>query len=481
MSARLLAEAYGPEIDDISSLWRLLSKSAEQNPHSTALISLYQARDHFSELVVQSKDVDHVAWTYSELQQASTRLAVVLHGHGIRKGSIIACFLWNSVEWVLFCWAAAALNASFAPQDPRSLKHPTELRHRLNNLGADVIVVEDRDAASSLDESSVCTKLKIICQASTELDEWHSLCKMQDTTPFVMDCKANSDYDDVALILQTSGTTSLPKACAYTAKNLNSQSASYQKVKRMDETSKMITHSPFFHIGGFWNSLCAWRAGATLVIPSPRFDADATWRAVVSERCTHLGCTPTIISALLNHPSFEVHRPTTIRFISIGADIVTSDLVERVKNELGSEIVVWSTWGMTEGVSMIAWEKNEDIPSRNGILSIGRVMPGAKIRICGEGTRRPLERCNQGELHCSGTSLIRGYQNQSLGGGFYMEDQTVWFATGDRALMDDDGRIFVIGRYNDHIVRGGVNMSPAGFESCLDHYPGVKVCLLSTR
>lgn len=174
------AEAYGPSIPGGSSFARLLLEGVDNNAHGPALISLYQKKDPLRALGIQSNQTaEHVDWTYYELQQAAGRLAAILHGYGIRKGSIVACFLWNSVEWIVLCWATAALNASFAPLDPRSINRPNELRHELDVLRVSVLVVHDLQDAKNVVETATealqKVKLKIVCNEASGMDDWLSL------------------------------------------------------------------------------------------------------------------------------------------------------------------------------------------------------------------------------------------------------------------------------------------------------------------
>ncbi|KAI4089435.1 MAG: hypothetical protein LQ344_005437 [Seirophora lacunosa] len=449
-------------------------------------VYLSKPENHLSGLVAQSEtNVGHAVWTYKELQQAASRLAVGLHGRGVREGSVVAAFLWNSVEWTVLCWAAAGLNACFAALDPRSINRSTELRHALQTLSADVLVVSDQHAVTALEnnapEHSNAVKLKIVCDPintmTTGADQWQILGDVRDEAPLITDWDApcdDSSREGAALILFTSGSTSLPKACGHTAANLAAESELYHKHKRIDKTSQMVMQSPNFHIGGFWNFLSAWRAGATLVIPSPRFDAGATLQAIKNEGCTHLPCVPSMLSALFSHELLPSHRPTTLQYLSIGADMVPPHLIERCKVEFGAAVVVWVTWGMTEGAGFFSWIEDEPIPSHNGALAIGRVMPGTNVRICQPGNRTPVEHGQEGELHCSGNQLIRGYVGTTSSDGFYTDASGSWSATGDRAVIDDKGYVYILGRYKDIIKRGGEAVSPGMIESCLDKYGGIR-------
>ncbi|KAL9041246.1 MAG: hypothetical protein Q9214_004174, partial [Letrouitia sp. 1 TL-2023] len=475
-----LAEVFGQDIPPTHNLRDLLSEGVQKNPHGAAVVSLYQSEDHLSFLVSKgTKDIKHLSWTYLDLQHAASRLATVLHGHGVRKGSVVATFLWNSVEWSLFFWATAGLGASFVPLDPRSISRPAELRHTLQVLEIDVLVVEDRNTANTFEENTKeftqAISLKIICAPAEETysNGWQSFQGLRDETPLEIQWNAldnTGTTQDAAVILFTSGTTGLPKACAHSATNLGSQSHSYPTARLLDTGCKVLLHSPNFHIAGFWNLLCTWRAGATLIIPSPRFDAEASLRGVKSEGCTHMTGTPSMVNAILNHPLFSSHVPVSLRLLGMGAEMVPQDLITRCKEAIGSHVVTWSGWGMTEGIGMLGWDQDSPVPSHSGALAVGKVMPGSRIRICEAGSRIPLKRGDIGELHCSGTSVISEYLNYSSCEDFYVDQHGTWFISGDRAMMDKSGSVYILGRYKDIIIRGGENISPATIESCLNGF-----------
>ena len=480
-----LAEAFGQEVPPTCSLRDLLLEGADKNPQGTAAVCLHQSADHLQHLTQkQNKDLGHLSWTYNDLVYAAGRLATIFHGNGVRKGSVIAVFLWNSIEWCLFLWATAGLGASFVPLDPRSINRPAELRHILQLLGVNVLVLEDADTASTFEknagELTQAINVRIVCKADEESrpDGWQSLSELHDDTPLDIHWRSSSDADstqEAAVILFTSGTTSLPKACAHSAANLGSQTHSYSTVRLLDSTSKVLLHSPSFHIAGFWNLLCAWRAGATLVVPSRRFGAGASLKAVRSESCTNLTCTPSMLYAMFDHHLFSSQTLASLRLVGIGAEMVSPDLVTNCKNILGSDVIVHPGWGMSEGISLVNWIQNDSVTSRNGVSGIGRVMPGSKIRICEAGTQTPLKRGETGELHCSGTSMIRQYFQNSAKDAFYDDEHGTWFVTGDQATMDDSGVVYVLGRYKDIIIRGGENISPATIESCVNSLGGIKV------
>ncbi|KAL9614060.1 MAG: hypothetical protein Q9167_001414 [Letrouitia subvulpina] len=479
-----LAEVFGQDVPPTHHLRDLLSEGVQQNPHGTAIVSLYQSEHHLSFLNSRgAKSLGHLSWTYLDLQHAASRLATALHGHGARKGSVVATFLWNSIEWSLFFWAAAGLGASFVPLDPRSIHRPAELRHILQVLEIDVLVIEDRNSANifeaNANELARTISLKTICAPTEDNhpDGWRSFQDLRDETPLELQWNALDNAgmtQEAAVILFTSGSTGLPKACPHTATNLGSQSHSYPTARMLDSGCKLLLHSPNFHIAAVWNLICAWRAGAAVVIPSPRFDAEASLRGTKSEGCTHMTGTPSMVNAILNHPLFPSHVPVSLRLLGMGAEMVPLDLITRCREAIGSDVVIWSGWGMTEGVGLLGWDHDSPIPSHSGVVAVGKVLPGSRIRICEPGSRLPLKRGEIGELHCSGTSVIREYLRHSSGEEFYVDQHGIWFLSGDQALMDSSGSVYILGRYKDIIIRGGENISPATIESCLNGFGGIE-------
>ena len=485
-----LAESFGQDVSTTHHLRDLLLEGVQKNPNGTAVVSLYQPEGHLSHLTLQgTKDLGHLSWTYCELQHAASRLATILHGNGARKDSGVATFLFNSLEWSVFFWATAGLGASFIPLDPRSIDRPAELRHLLQGLRIHVLVVQDADAAISLErnasEAAKAIGLKIICNLDGKAcpDGWSSILDLHDDTPLAIDWFSASTVassQEAAIILFTSGTTSLPKACAHSVTNLDSQTASYSTTRLMNSRSKSLIHLPNFHIGPLWNFLCTWRAGATVILPSSRFDAGETLKGLESQQCTQVACTSSIIYAMFKHPLFPSHVPASLELLILGAEMITPDLMTRCKREIGSHVIVWTIWGMSEGIGLTAWDRNDTVKTWNGVLGVGKVMPGSKIRVCEVGSRTPLKRGDIGEIHISGTSVINGYLNHSNEEAFYSDGRTKWFVSGDRAMMDESGSVYILGRYKDIIIRGGENISPTMIESCLNSRGGIEVCSLET-
>ena len=151
----------------------------------------------------------------------------------------------------------------------------------------------------------------------------------------------------------------------------------------------------------------------------------------------------------------------------LGGTIVSPSIVAATTNPelLGASEVV-AGFGMTEGLPICCSSSKQGMKVDRGAVGLGRALPGVRVRICQTGSRRVLARCERGELHFSGGMVITGYlfgDNHC----FYDDEFGHWIATGDEAMIDQEGNIFIFGRYKDIIIRGGENLSPALIENCL--------------
>ena len=147
------------------------------------------------------------------------------------------------------------------------------------------------------------------------------------------------------------------------------------------------------------------------------------------------------------------------------------------KSKLGADQAI-AAYGMSEAVPICASSTKHGIVQENGVVCLGKILPGAKARVCEAGSVKALTRGEVGELHLGGDLVIKEYlygDNTS----FYNDDSGHWLVTGDQAKMTEDGKLYLLGRYKDIIIRGAENLSPGLIESCLNK-AGVIVLLASS-
>lgn len=477
--------------------WEMLEETTQQCSQSTALVSCHQPPTHLEWLLEPAErthsSTSHLEWTYSQLHHAAVQFASRLSCEGLSQGDVLMVMLPNCAEQVLLLWACMRLGVAFAPINPGLLNRPEtgEMQHIFELLQPACVITSDQECTRKLDQdfpklsNSSRLKFKLALHTGQELARgtWK-------TADDIRQIKSNvegfllehghhgfEDPSSIAVLLSTSGTTSLPKICPHTITNLSFESRHYYSSTGLQPGSKELGYAANFHIAAIVRDLMIARAGATLVIPSWNFDADAIFHALTTLRCTHLGGVPSVLSALTSRLDYP--DDLILNHVRFYGEPMSSTRAELEKLSTKARKVV-NVWGMTEGVSGVTYKLNEVPVWQNDIMSCGRVMPGMAARVCGQDSTEVVPRGKLGELHVHGPNMIQGYYEAGRivqQDSFYVDDGKTWFKTGDTVTMDNDGNIFVTGRYKDLIIRGGENIHPRLIERCLDKLMGVKVCM----
>jgi acyl-CoA synthetase (AMP-forming)/AMP-acid ligase II len=461
----------------------LLYQAAEKYRDHEAVISLHQWElPGHSDKPTEIEGPRNQRLTYGELHLASLKLAGGLLSKGVTGGSSVVTVLFNQIEWCLAFWATMHLGCRFVPLDPRTITQSEEALYLLRQANADVILVASDSLAAQVD--AILQKQEkrdilrcVVSEGSTGqlLEGWN----------MIMDVMASSlnstDVDpglamspqDTAVILFSSGTTSRPKACPQTSVNLSAPAVQAGQAFNMAPGHSICQHLPSFHIFGIAFCLAAWLAGATVVFPSPSFDAAASIRAIQQGTNVHAPCVPIIVQAIAEHPSTPTTGFETLESITLGGAPSFPRIIELCKGLTPKRLCVG--YGLTEGVVTLMNLKDiNDWELGTGDISSGRVCSGSKIKICEPGKRVPIECGQHGELHQGGLPVFNGYlgiESEAC----YQEGGVNWVATGDQAYMDEEGYVYIFGRYKDIIIRGGENISPAKIENCLRKAEGVSV------
>jgi acyl-CoA synthetase (AMP-forming)/AMP-acid ligase II len=285
------------------------------------------------------------------------------------------------------------------------------------------------------------------------------------------------DSDDVAVLLFTSGTTSRPKAVELTHNNLTSYVTGSVDFDSASPDDAALICVPPYHIAGVGAALSNLYAGRKMVYLR-KFDAHEWVRLVVDEGITNATVVPTMLDRIVDELERDPVELPSLRNLAYGGSKVPLPLVRRAL-QLLPDVGFVNAYGLTETSSTIAVLTPED--HRNAIASsdetvarrlgsVGRPLPGIEIQIRAEdGTV-----VGPGE---TGELFVRGDQVS----GRYAEIGSVldgdgWFPTKDVASLDEDGYLFIGGRSDDTIIRGGENIAPAEIEDVLVEHPQVREC-----
>ena len=281
--------------------------------------------------------------------------------------------------------------------------------------------------------------------------------------------------DRPAVLLFTSGTSAEPKAAVLEHSQLLAYQFNTMEFASAGDDEAVLLAVPPFDIAGVTAVLTSTYAGRRIV-PLPRFDARDWLRVARAEAITHAFLVPTmlarIVAAIDDDPE---SAPTTLRHLSYGGARLPAPVLERALRLLPAAGFV-NAYGLTETSSTVtllgpddhrtAFEST-DPAVRARLASAGRPVPGIEVRVVDDaGTE-----CNPGE---TGEILVRGDQvsGEYVGRGSIRDDDG-WLRTHDRGRVDADGFVFIEGRGDDTIIRGGENIAPAEIEDALLEHPAV--------
>lgn len=484
-----LSESDGGPAPSLHTLWDMFQATVRTNSQSPAVVSVHQPPDHLSNLLGSTDASSHdtsLTCSYEQLDHASDKIAMALRDrHGPNTNLSIATFLWNSIEWAIWFWVAARMGVTFVPIDLHVLEREEEAAYILDLVRPDVIVAHDPTLAAAVDTLPVlndsANPLKVVANASQDFARvgWHEMVAFSNTAGLRASDESiekSPAPNDTALVLFTGGTTGRPKGCPHTVSSLSAAASNYQLSRRIDGETKFLIQSANFRILCQVSSIASWRVGGRIVFPAAEYGVGDVVQTVNAYDCTHMLCVPSRVYEFARYPSIDAQRPSTLKVLGLTGDILRTEFAAFAAKTLRAAFTL-NSWGMTEGTGLIGWLPSDKTKARGDIEAVGRALPGTRVRICHPENRSVLPRDEIGELHVGGSSspIIPYYLDNRNPEAFYQDNVTAdrWFRTGDRALMDNDGLIFVLGRFKDVIKRGGVNVIPHILEVFLNRQPGI--------
>ncbi len=279
--------------------------------------------------------------------------------------------------------------------------------------------------------------------------------------------------EDVAALLFTSGTTGAPKAAVLRQRQLAAYIIGTVEFLGAEPDEAALISVPPYHIAGISAILSSVYAGRRIV-QLGAFEPRAWVRLVNDERVTHAMVVPTMLTRIVDVLAADGESLPSLRHLSYGGGRMPAKTIETALRLLPHVDFV-NAYGLTETSSTIAVLgpgdhrrfAADDAAGRRRLSSAGRPLPGVEIEIRGpDGT--PAGPGVSGEVFVRGEQVSGEYLD-----GARLDDGG-WFATRDAGYLDEDGYLFLDGRLDDVIVRGGENLSPGEIEDVLLDHPAVR-------
>jgi len=410
--------------------------------------------------------------TYAQFADRVMRTANALRDLGVQPGERVAVLMLNSLRYFELYYAVPMAGAVIVPINIRW--NAAEIVFGLSDSGARLLVVDDCFArlapalSASLPELQYLFAGNAACPAG--MADYEARAAV--ASPTSQDGPL-PDENGVVALFYTSGSTGGPKGVMLTHKNLYANALHGMVALTVTRDWVWLHAAPMFHVADATvvYSLVM-RGGRSCFIPA--FDPEACLQAIERYRVTHMFVVPTMLNAMVNHPSFDRYDTSSLRMMAYGASPMPLDLLRRAQEKLHCPFA--QGYGLTESSPGLTYLGPEDHTLENAdrqfapVKSAGRAMMGVELRVV-DLMDRELPPGEVGEVVARGDNIMKGYWNQpaitadTLRGG--------WLHTGDMGMFDARGYLYILDRRKDMIKPGGENVYSPEVESMIASHPEV--------
>ncbi len=432
----------GPELDGPVDLPRLLERGLAAKPDALALVSL------------------RLRWTWRELNEASTRLALIYLARGLEPGDRVASLLPNRT--VLIIHYIACFKAGLVAMPLNYRYTPSEMDHAMSVGGASMLVAHvERDADIAASSEAAKLRCGVVVAAGT-IDGSLAVEKLLAEVPPKRDLP-HPDPDAPAFILFTSGSTGKPKGVTHSFRTYGCVVASMARAMELSADDVLMAGSSISHMGSLKVALGILSVGGQLAI-ARSFDPDEFLPVLREFRPTTLFVLPAALAALIRDHGAKPEDFASLRLLLSGGDTIPSDLEDEVVRVAG--LPIDEIFGMTEiGTGFL------NPPSgtiKEG--SVGVLNPGYRASIRDDDGRE-VPTGTDGRLWLKGPAIMTGYWDNPDATAEAEKDG--WFDTGDIMTVDEDGYFWFRGRKKQIIVHDSSNISPLEVEMAVLTHPAV--------
>jgi O-succinylbenzoic acid--CoA ligase len=377
-------------------------------------------------------------WTYRELDEEVGRWVSALQARGVKAGDRVALLATNHAAVACLFFALGRVSAVLAPLNARLTQ--AEL-HPLAEDVAPRLTLALEGLTERLPGAGPLESF-----AATQSSSRHSE-SLEESTPRV--------------VLFTSGTTGRPKGAVLTEGNFRASARCSAVNLGTHPAPRWLGTLPLFHVGGLAMLTRTAYDGGCLVLQE-RFEPEEASRAIDAEGITHASFVATTLERLLEARN---DRPVPSSVLAlIGGGPVSAPLLARAR---AAGILALQTYGLTEACSQVTTERPSEVDGRTA----GPPLPGLEVRITGPGGE-VLGQGREGDIEVRGPTVMAGYLNRPDATQEVLRDG--WLRTKDMGVLDARGRLTILSRRTDLIVRGGENIYPAEIETVLSGHLAVQ-------
>lgn len=367
-------------------------------------------------------------YTCRSLLDRTAALAGQLRSRDVQPGAVLAVQLASAEAAALCAHAASWLGCPLLPLNPAM---PPERRDALFQ-------------AAGMQQDATGVVLDAIADTAE--------CGRPEPTPWAK--------SGIELLVATSGTQGEPKAVMLSGANLQAGALASKSRLPLQAGDAWLVCLPLHHIGGMAILYRCAEAGATAVLHD-RFDPQRVWADMEKYHVTHVSLVPAMLAKLLD--AGRGLPPPSLKVALVGGGPLSAALAAYAR---AAGWPLCATYGMSETGSQLAtlcplpedWQSGQ----------VGAPLPGFEVEILDE-DGRPTS--GSGRIRIRGGAVMAGYANPQRQMGLGLDQG--WFTSGDLGCIDAQGKLTVLGRHDDMLVSGGVNIHPQAVEEVLKRCPGV--------
>jgi long-chain acyl-CoA synthetase len=385
--------------------------------------------------------------TYRDLRSAAGLLAAELRALDLPVGSRVGVLGPNSLFWVAGYLAAMKVGHVAVPLSDKITTE--DVRRNVGLVGCAAAFVDRRSLrrfAPAFGEGVTVVTDEVLQPGRALEPFW----------PDPQPCDPGGD----AVLMFTSGTTSAPRAVRVTHRNLQANTESVVTYLGLRRDDRVMVILPFFYCYGASLLHTHLRKGARLVLCNSFVFPETVIDLMEREECTVFAGVPSSFQLLLRVGSFARRELPSLRLIQQAGGKLPPVLVDELRAaHPGARLFLM--YGQTEATARLSYLPPERLPDKAG--SIGRGIPGVQLRVLDE-DGRPVAPGHRGEIYATGANISPGYYGEPEGSSDKFTEHGL--RTGDLAVVDDEGFIYVVDRRDDFIKSWGYRVSSQEVEAC---------------
>ncbi len=418
--------------------------------------------------------------TYTQANAAANQIANGLVAAGIEPGDTVALSCPNVPYFPLVYNGILKTGATVVPLNV--LLKGREIAYHLNDAGAKAyfcfegtvqLPMSDYGQAGFAD-AAACEQLIVITSepaAPSPLADVQTLGAFMAGQPTTFDT-VQTNTDDTAVILYTSGTTGQPKGAELTHSNMVMNAMVTANLFAMSDADTSLITLPLFHSYGQTAQMNAsLYSGGTMTL-LPRFDPAAVLAIMQRDSVTCFAGVPTMYWAILNLPGAEndydlPQIASNMRLASTGGSSMPVEVMKDFEEKFN--VAILEGYGLSE-TSPICTFHHLGRPRKPG--SVGEPIWGVELRVV-DTDDHDVPVGELGEIVVRGHNVMKGYLGRPAATAEAMRNG--WFHTGDIGKLDEDGYVYISDRVKDMVLRGGYNVYPREIEEVLMTHPAVSL------